>query len=58
MAHTRTIRRWIGGDVDMFRCAACGVTLGQPDNIQKNSSGGTIGASDPAKSKVRLAPAK
>ena len=33
--YTRTIRRWIGDDIDMFRCSPCGTFSNQPSNMTR-----------------------
>jgi Zn ribbon nucleic-acid-binding protein len=30
MAYIRTIRRWIGDDINIFRCAQCGTFVTRP----------------------------
>jgi hypothetical protein len=35
MAYTATIRRWIGDDIDKFRCSPCGTFLNQPSKLAR-----------------------
>jgi len=35
MAYTATIRRWIGDDIDKFRCSPCGTFLNQPSKVAR-----------------------
>ena len=35
MTYTSTIRRWIGDDIDMFRCSPCGTFLNLPSKVAR-----------------------